>query len=559
MTLYAVYLVATLMDAFQLIEPKPSATGSIFGFAEYLASLALFLVIMTSSDFRYRYRLSLTKTNLRKVGFWVALGIGTALLLIDWWYQNGFPTFKFLANPSNLKAALALILLGSVSYLISVAVIRPPTFTKANAQQFLSANYHFIHEGNPERLQVIAEELQHSLEPLFRLYTGFPTPSRKNEEQEPPHEQRYAHDFFLLLGDHRFCSVVVSKVPTFAIACFEEAQKHPHQQLPISPFVRNVGQEFIRNKNSAFYHEISGYDSGLIGYTRPITNIIYGHYDFIETYSRNAHSPLEMNYRDEFDGEQFEAYARASLTFLKSYLQKTGGRARSQAFFAVHRSFEHANMGVHKLDDVEEYHLEPSYARLKATVDFLKEAIELLDKHAERPRNLRVSEIAQRDIHDLVAELVFETIFAASMVSGPGWTNWAVQHNAVFSKIFGLGGGTEYKIIGHKVRRLIYDEIMEMNKYPNFKGARLLGYCLNVLGIKSMNRQKSHKSEFYPLQVLAVKWAKENYKRLLEDSPKVALACLHGTITYDKTNHRLIKTYAGDTQKEAPQDFLDLD
>jgi hypothetical protein len=58
---------------FRLTEAVPASSGSPFEFAQYLASLALFMVVMTASDFRYRYRLSLSRLNLRRIGFWIAL------------------------------------------------------------------------------------------------------------------------------------------------------------------------------------------------------------------------------------------------------------------------------------------------------------------------------------------------------------------------------------------------------------------------------------------------------------------------------------------------------
>ena len=166
-------LESPLWGHFQLIPAQPPTSGNIFSFSEYLAALALLLVVMIASDFRSRYRLSLARTDLWTVGFWIGLCVGVAILTIDVWLQNGLPIPELMANPNNLKAALGLVFLAIVFRAISVAVNRPPVFSKANAKRFLEANYHFIHEGNADRIQVVAEELRRSVPAVVTLATNF--------------------------------------------------------------------------------------------------------------------------------------------------------------------------------------------------------------------------------------------------------------------------------------------------------------------------------------------------------------------------------------------------
>src|SRR5688572_2754438 len=78
-------------EHFRLIPAQPPASGNIFSFSEYLAALALLLVVMVASDFRSRYRVSVARTNLQTVGFWIGLWVGVAILTIDVWFQNGLP------------------------------------------------------------------------------------------------------------------------------------------------------------------------------------------------------------------------------------------------------------------------------------------------------------------------------------------------------------------------------------------------------------------------------------------------------------------------------------
>lgn len=553
-----------IWEQFQLIDANSTNSGNIFSFAEYLAALALLLVVMIASDFRFRYRLSLTRIDLKKVGFWVGLGVGLAILIIDVWFENSLPIPKLLGNSNNLKAGLGFLFLAFVFRVVSVTVFHPPVFKKTNAKQFFEANYHFVHEGNADRLQVIAEELRRSLSTIIALAAKMQNLKSQKDAEKLPQEQAIANDFLLLIADERFCRIVVEKVPAFAFICFQEAQKYPTTRLPIYQFARNIGQEFLRNTNSSFYQEESGYYSGLFGYVRPATNIIFGSYEFIEKCAADGASPFDIDYRtfSEFNATQMRGFSRASLTFLESYLKKTKGLSylHSYALVRMLDAFEGSLSGVYQMNGMEDYSKTPAYERLRTTVKFINDAIDLIDKHASRPESFRNLEIRDEDIFDKFAKLIFETILAASAVSSPIWTAWSIQHNTVWGRIFGLRDTAASRIVALKVRRLLYEEIKEMDRlFPNFKGARILGYCLNVLGLELTNRHKGHRKEFYPLQAAALDWTKANYKRLLADHPKVAEACLQGSVTYDSDKHRLVKTYSNDTGKEPNRKYLDLD
>jgi hypothetical protein len=546
-----------------VLEPaQTSSAGSIFSFAEYLSALALLLVVMAASDFRFRYRLSLTRIDLRKVGFWSGFAIGAAILVIDVWFQNGLPIPRVLNSANNLKAALGFLFLTFVFRVISVAVIKPPSFGRMNAKHFVEVNYHFVHEGNPERLQVIAEELRRSLQAII-AFAAKKKELRDGEEEKGPSQQKYAERFLLLIADERFCKIVVEKVPTFALICVQEAQKHRGAKLPIFQFTRNVGQEFITNTHSAYYQEDSGYYSGLVGYAQPVTRTLFGSYEFVERCASDGGSPLDTDYRRfyDFDTKQMEGYARASLAFVESYLKATKGHPHphSYALARMLDSFESSLRGVYQINGVEDYSKVQAYGRLQVTVGFIKDAIELAGAHAERPACLRTYERGPDDIFEKLAKLVFKAILAASSVTTPVWTAWSIQHNAVWSDIFGFNDSAAHRIIKLKVRRLLYKEIQRMDQYANFQGAAVLGYCLNVLGVKLMDRHKGYQREFYPLHAAVIGWTKANYGRLLADHPKVAAACLQGSVTYEADKHRLAKTYSNETQKEPVREFLELD
>ena len=466
-----------------------------------------------------------------------------------------------MANPNNLKAALGLVFLAIVFRAISVAVIRPPVFNKVNATRFLEANYHFIHEGNADRVQVVAEELRRSLPAVVSLATKLSVVRDGTSIERTPPEAAHAYDLLLLIADRRFCRIVVEKVPAFALILLQEVRNRPTKGLPILPFVRNIGQEFISNKESSLYQEQSGHFSGLLGLERPVTSLLFGSYDFVEACARRGGSPFDVEYAvfREFDEDQINCFRRAADAFLGGYLTTTGGTHHSSALMSILRSFETSLHRAYEMDGLENYRPTAAYSHLDATVEFIKDTISLVEEHAEKPIVFRTRRKDFWNLFDELAELVFEAIFSSSSVSAPVWTAWRIQNNTVWSPIFDFGTTATHRIIAFKLRRMIYDEIKKMDRFANFKGARLLGFCLNVLGLKLADRHRGFRREFYPLQAAAISWVKANYRVLLAEHPEVAEACLQGQISYDRDNHRLVQTYSDRTGKEPSREFLYLD
>ena len=118
--------------------------------------------------------------------------------------------------------------------------------------------------------------------------------------------------------------------------------------------------------------------------------------------------------------------------------------------------------------------------------------------------------------------------------------------------------GNAGKVVKFKVRRLIYDEVTEMKRFPNFKGAGILAFCLNVMGLTF--RDSDSYTDSKVLQKVILSWTKRNYLWLYAYNPRVAQACLVDGMTYDAENTRLVKTYPAEgLRREAQYEYLDLD
>lgn len=219
---------------------------------------------------------------------------------------------------------------------------------------------------------------------------------------------------------------------------------------------------------------------------------------------------------------------------------------------------------LYKLDKVESEHYSSDiYERLRVAVDFIKDFIDLIDKLDEKPPyNLKRQEnnrIHSEDIYDKIANLQFEIIFDVSSVASPSDTCWFIQHNSVWGEFFGITKESEaHKIIQFKLRRLLYNEIVQLEECANYKSAKILGFCLNVMGL-DIGKSTDYGNDFYPLRKTVINWTTKNYLSLRQENPDIADACLLGTISFDEESLRLVKTYTKGLNREAPRKYLDLD
>jgi hypothetical protein len=203
-------------------------------------------------------------------------------------------------------------------------------------------------------------------------------------------------------------------------------------------------------------------------------------------------------------------------------------------------------------------------ARLRVVIDFVKEAVDILEKKgvpAElRGRNRGKGLNHSKSIYDHIANLTYEIIFEASAVSSPRDLCWWTQHNLLWGELFNFGHleGAAGSVIKSLVCRLLYKDVTEMNRFPNFKGARILGFCLNVLGLE--RRKEDNFKDSRALHKAIVTGTRKNFARLHDYDPRVAEACLVEGITYDTPNHRIVKTYPlGLGQSVAQCVYLNID
>jgi len=264
------------------------------------------------------------------------------------------------------------------------------------------------------------------------------------------------------------------------------------------------------------------------------------------------------------DADQFEIYCRVAQMTLKSYLE--GGHWSQHSYVltqALGKIQETTSRAILEIDKSGDNYLGDAQHRLLTGVDFIKDCINTIRDMTPVPeaRTLRIrhrvyNKSWDEDFYDQLAKAMFEIIHSAAYIEGPPDKAWSIHHNSVWNDFFEFSNDSQaWKIVHFKLRRLLYDEIRDLESLSNYKAARVLGICLNVMGLEIEKRSDLGHAA---LKTVVLTLTQRNYLRLRELNAEIADACLIGSITFDVEESRLVKTYAKGLRPEPDRKYLSL-
>jgi hypothetical protein len=549
-------------DSWLCFAPIDGSGSQIFGFSEFLASLALMVIAWTIAEARYRFRLQTSSLPLLGGSFGAIAVIGVLTLLSDLWRAERWPVPQgALLTPTIWQAILGLSFLTVFLVWVWVATIRPAKFGKRNAKRFAQAVYQLILRGTVSGLEVLADELGRSSKALIQLAR------LRNEKQLLPAAPQkayryttadYAFDILQLLADRRFCQALVESAPNTALALFREVASSKRYEVLPRAFSHNFFSAAMSYKNSFLYHETSGWNAGFLGHFQPMLQAIYSDFALI-----NANPALlEPDYFDAlgWTASQWEAYKRVALLALDGYFA-AGQPSGSYAIAIPFETFSRGLNETYKLNGATSFDWNDGpYARLRISCAFATDALKAVNQVTvpEADKSTRFDPYAEKALYDTLAAYCADLIQAASTVRSPIDQCWMIQHNTVWAALFTFdSGGAGSHLVKRKLFRKLYAEVTELATFPNFRSSRLLGYCLNVMGLEL--RKNGYGREYRAFHRLILRWTVLNYSSLHKINPKVAVDCLVESISYDEIHNRLVKTYPADGLRLSPTYiYLDL-
>lgn len=541
--------------------------GTVFGFAEFLTILAIFAVAYNVVDERYKFRIAVSPIPLLNLLFCVSISSALTLVIVRVWFSNNLPIPRLLNNPQIYETVVASILVAVLLYWLRYAYLKPPLFSRQNAQRFLNKSFQSISGGNPQELAAAAYEIGRSARQLVKE-------ARKVErvrdfknggfKSENTHLSELANQVLALTGDKRFCRHVAKNVPWVAEEIFREAGNNSLGTLQIVQFSRNVSSELLADPETAIHHEDEWYNSGLIGHIKPISVTVFGNSRLVEQLAAYAGSPLNplWKHRQSWSVTSWETYNRLVLLYFDDKLKSNMSDTVTSSDYQIFHIYEHACNDLFRINDmVEGYYNSIEFQKLNSVVKFINGTLSLLEEHIiSSNTNIRSIDrhIKSRDIYDSLAKVAYNAIIASSSVDTAEFRSWEVQHNTVWSPLMQDFGNSETRrIFRARLQRLIWEQIRDMERFANYRGAKIIMVCLHVMGL-DLSHAVNKPAETRALKRALITWVRKNYLQLVEENPKVAEACIGGSLSFDPHKKQIIKTYNSMLGKEPNRDILDL-
>uniref|UniRef100_UPI0040470A20 hypothetical protein n=1 Tax=Aliarcobacter sp. TaxID=2321116 RepID=UPI0040470A20 len=549
-----------LSKIINLVPAKQNQLTDIFGFGEFVSALALLIIVYTTTNNLYKFRLSIVPFALRNISYGLLIVIGIGTLLMEVWFSKHWLIPKVICDYTSIQFFFATLFLLVIFVWIYYAFINSPVFSKRNYKKYMQEIYRLIINGSNEDLIMLASEINRSSESIIKASSEVKTEYKKEDDTsnnlkpyrylQPKDEfAQSAYEMVLLIANKKFCKSVVEFSPVTVIKFINAIETSKKYHVPIGQFLSNISTELISNKNSILYSETEKYTSDLIGNNKLFIKSMYGNCKLLDALDFLHPYHIDYEVRNRFDEEQYKAFTHVTLITIESYLKHSG------VYFNHFRPLNDAcniikesTNTIYKLNSIKNFdeitaHI--SYKKLTVTVDFIREFIELLEqcdlkryKITKKPRDKHY--IIHSDMFDVLVDIIFETMWNLTSLKLNAKNIWWIQHNMFWSEIFGLRyqSSNVMSILTKKLQRRLYDEIMTLKKYNNFKSTKILGFVLNILGLELRNNGLYKDWRGFHKVILI--WTGENYHKLYIDNKKMAKSCLIGYIDYDKNNIKLI-------------------
>lgn len=516
----------------------------LFGFPEYLSALALMAIVWTVSGYQYRFRIKTALIDLQNIAFSATLILGFLTLFTDLWRaEKWLVPIGDLFSPYLWQALLGLSFLMIFLSLAWAAFAYPPVYNKYSAKRFVEVVFQAVIQGSLEDLSIISTELRRSIKKIISL-----APNLK-KDKSLSEEERQTHNLLLLMGDKRFCRSIVKSSPVTVFLVFDEMTQQNKYALSTEVFCRNVLNEALSDTDSFLFHETDSYTSGMLGDLKPYSKALFGDYKLIE--ALNCHFNFDWDFLNSWNKKQWEVYCRLYLITLEAYLLNPPYRYSYQLHIGLN-NITSAFRRISELNESITLYPNEQLDKLRVIISFIHDYVELLEKYGP-PINKKENS----PIYDDLTQMILEIISQAAKVASPKYVSWFLQHNSIWSELFGLHHlkGKAGKIILYKLCRVLYKEISEMNDYPNYVGMPILGFCLNVLRFETIRPEER---EITALRKVIIRWTINNFVKHYENYPDVTKTSLVCGLSYDETNSRLVYAYASTLGKEPECNYLPL-
>lgn len=509
------------------------ADPKIFGFAEYIAALALMVLAWTTVDYRYRFHVETSQFDIRRIAFAAVASIGVLTLVTDVWRASAWPVWQYgPITPVVWQGILGLAFLATFVAWALIAFVRPPIFNEHNAERFLSAVMREIKRGDKTQIALMADALVPSAPSIVLLL------SRR---------QKYAEQLLSLLSDPVVCSAMVTRSPSLLTALYEQLHRLPVNSRSTYSLTTNVISAAIAESDSFLHREVPDWTRGAASATQPVTSIVFGNIALLDQ------MPGIYNGRDSSKWKlaEWTAFFRAAGMTLARYIDRadTGRLTHS---FAVNNIFEVLKEAPRQVRQG----LASGLIGHQDAASVFRELILLIKEASDRIGETSVDLDRWRGLGEYhnpiqnVARVAYHVLLAASYVKSPASEAWHFGYGIAWSGIFDpfKRKGPEWAFIEVQelVARMVWITISELDRTPNFYGAQLLALCINI-GLITESPPIRDDGPIKPdaaLARLVQTWVRKRFAWLYKHNATLAVAGFAEGVSYDKERRVILRERA---------------
>ncbi len=439
------------------------------------------------------------------------------------------------------------------------AFVNPPLFSASNAERYVNFVFRAVMDGSDSELIEVVREISRSADRIVDFAAAQSKPG-----EGPSRETIAAQDLISLLSNRRAAKKIAISSPLTLISLARAMRERRCVPRGGGQLINAAIGEALASKESILFHETREHRGDLIRMSSPLLSSVLADFEFFEALGERSFSPLDVEWGtfSKFDAEQFEAYCYLVRFVFKRYMAHCRFDHHSYGLYRAFSNIKRAGMSLHSLNtqDSQAWQSE-DLAKLRAAARFVSDALTALDgcssfhisklRRAERDHN--------RDVLDQLVEIAESLILDAATIEEPPDFAWYVHYSEVWGELFSLRTpGPASRAFRFKLFRALYDEIKEMETFPNFKGAKILGYLLNIFGMEVPKKEARYRLSERPLAVAVRSWTQKNFLPIWRSNRRVAEACIFGGISYREQDQTLIKTYALGTGDEPQTSELKL-
>ena len=399
-----------------------STTGkSFFGFSEFLTSLAILMIAWTTTNYKFKFRISISKIPKKKI-YKIACYIGAITLFFD--FLTAIGVFTSLTQ-LIVQLGCAIVLFSSVAYWVRRAFLEPPIFNQSNCEQYKTEFFRVCDYGTDEELNAITQEMSDSVNTLVDFAFDY---TKDKESKSFSKIQEQILYIFTRMGTERFCRIAAKNgFGEKLLLCIASKGKY---NVGLESFADNFITEALKCDESFILNDTNPRNAHLGSSLTKIKDI-YGNKDLLLRLYGLIQPDISST--RNWNIKQVKAYVTCLLTAFDTCY---GERAIKFSFLKAYEILENTIKRCCSRENFDKESLE----LFKETISFYQKAIDtsFTQKDFFKQKYSYSDKFVEKDFIDYFVDSVVKIIYFASTARGDVQYREIIQDQLCFENIYSI-------------------------------------------------------------------------------------------------------------------------